>query len=160
MSLDGWRKLWGGRRADACVLACVVLFFVCFFPHVLFGDRFIIAGDALYYSYPLRTVAWRMIRHGELPLWTPYVLSGFPMLAMVQLGLAYPLTWPHLFLPDHWAEEIYVLAPYLLAPAFTYAYARELGRSRLASLLAGLAYAYSGLTTNTLGMNALPTKIG
>src|ERR1041384_1024532 len=149
---------WHVRRADVAALACITLAFCAAFGWALVRGKFLIGGDVFFYTYPLRTVAWRMIRHGELPLWTPYVLSGFPMLAMVQLGLAYPLTWPHLFLPDHWAEEIYVLAPYLLAPAFTYAYVRELGRSRLASLLAGLAYAYSGLTTNTLGMNAIPTN--
>jgi len=158
MSTARLKIWWRARRADAAALACIVLAFCAAFGWAIFRGRFLIGGDVFFYTYPLRTVAWRMIRHGELPLWTPLVLSGFPLLAMVQLGLAYPLTWLHLFLPDHWAEEIYVLAPFLLAPAFTYAYARELGRSRLASLLAGLAYGYSGLTTNALGMNAIPTN--
>lgn len=146
------------RRRDIWALGLIVLAFLLAFGWAIFRGKFLIGGDVFFYTYPMRTVAWRMIRHGELPLWTPFVLSGFPLLAMVQLGLAYPLTWAHLFLPDHWAEEIYVLAPFLLAPAFTYAYAREIGRSRYAALLGGLAYGYSGLTTNALGMNGIPTN--
>ncbi|HEX8457231.1 MAG TPA: YfhO family protein, partial [Pyrinomonadaceae bacterium] len=67
-------------------------------------------------------------------------------------AFAYPLTWGYLFLPGHWAEQVYVLAPFLLSPIFTYAYAREVGCTRTASLLAGLAYAYGGATTGLLGV--------
>ena len=152
------RNWWRMRRADVAALSAIALAFVLAFGWAVFRGRFLIGGDVFFYTYPMRTVAWRMIRAGSPPTWTPLLLSGYPLLAMAQLGLGYPLTWGHLFLPDHWAEEIFVLAPFLLAPAFTYAYAREIGRSRLASLLAGLAFGYSGLTTNTLGMNGIPTN--
>ncbi|HEX8072000.1 MAG TPA: hypothetical protein VF546_18775 [Pyrinomonadaceae bacterium] len=154
----GWRALWRRRRADACVVAAVTLFFVAFFPHVLFGDRFIIAGDAYYYSYPLRTVAWRMIRAGQLPLWTPHVLSGYPLLSMSQVAVGYPLTWGYLFIRGPWAEQLYVLAPFLLAPLLTYAYCRELGRSRLAALLAGLAFAYGGMMCGFISNSGMLTN--
>src|ERR1041384_8406365 len=130
---------WHVRRADVAALACIALVFCAAFGWALVRGKFLIGGDVFFYTYPLRTVAWRMIRHGELPLWTPYVLSGFPLLSMAQVAVGYPLTWGYLFLPGTWAEQIYVLAPFLLAPAFTYAYAREIGRSRLASLLPGPA---------------------
>src|SRR5580765_313398 len=124
-----WRK----RRMDLAAVTAFVVAFCAAFGWAIFRGKFLIGGDVFFYTYPMRAVAWSMIRHGELPLWTPLVFSGFPLLAMVQLGLAYPLTWTHLFLPDHWAEEIYVLAPFVLSPVFTYAYAREIGRSRLAA---------------------------
>src|SRR5689334_4936778 len=110
------RNWWISRRADLLALSSIAIFFAAFFPHVLFGRRFIIAGDALYYSYPLRRVAWQMIRAGQLPLWTPYVLSGYPLLSMAQVAIGYPLTWGYLFINGYWAEQIYVLAPYLLSP--------------------------------------------
>jgi hypothetical protein len=139
-------------------MLCIVVFFCLLFGWAIFHGKFLIGGDAFFQAYPLRTAAWGMIRAGLLPLWTPLVFSGYPMLAMPQLGIGYPLTWTHLFLPGHYAEMIYILAPFILAPAFTYAYLRELGRTRLAALLGGLAYAYGGLTTNTYGMNAVPTN--
>lgn len=152
------RNWWGVRRADVAALCAIALAVVLAFGWAVLRGRFLIGGDVFFYTYPMRTVAWRMIRAGSPPTWTPLLLSGYPLLAMAQLGLGYPLTWGHLFLPDHWAEEIFVLAPFLLAPMFTYAYAREIGRSRLGALLAGLAFGYSGLTTNALGMNGIPTN--
>ncbi|MDT7602615.1 MAG: hypothetical protein QOF61_612 [Acidobacteriota bacterium] len=146
------------RRADAAALAVLPLFCLAFFGRTLFAGKFLVAGDAYYYSYPLRAVAWSMIRGGELPLWTPHVLAGYPLASMSQLGFGYPPTWGYLLLPARLAEELYVLLPFLLAPAFTYAYARETGRSRLGALLAGLAFTYGGMMTGRLGAPGLLTN--
>jgi Bacterial membrane protein YfhO len=143
------------RRADAAALACLVAFFVAFFPQAIFGGRFIIAGDSFFYSYPMRTIAWRMIRAGTLPLWTPSILSGYPLLSMAQLGLGYPLSWGYLFLPGHVAEQIYVLAPFLLAPLFTYLYLREIRRTPLAALFGALTFGYGGMMASQLANNGL-----
>src|SRR6266496_3206997 len=143
------------RRADLIALAAIVVFFIVFFPQGLFGGRYLLANDAFFYSYPLRTIAWRLIRAGELPLWTPNVLSGYPLLSMAQIGLGYPLTWGYLFLPGYVAEQIYVLAPFLLAPTFTYAYLRELRRTPLASVFGGLAFGYGGMMASPLANNGL-----
>lgn len=158
MNKVSWRELWRLRRADIAMLSVVALFFTLFSSPVLFRGKFLVTIDAFFYSYPLRTVVWDTIRHGMLPLWTPLLLSGYPLLSMAQLGIGYPLTWGYLFLPGYWAEEIYVLAPFLLAPAFTYAYAREVGRSRTASLLAGLAFSYGGMMASGLATNGLMTN--
>jgi hypothetical protein len=158
--IDGNRGAgrWRRRRGDAAVLAVVAAFFTLMFAPQIFGGKYLLAGDPLYYSYPLRSIGWEMIRHGQLPLWTPLVLSGYPLLSMSQLAFAYPLTWGYLFLPEHWAEQAYVLAPFLLSPMFTYAYARETGRSRTASLLAGLAYGYGGMMCSGISFTGLPSN--
>lgn len=153
-----WHGWWRARREDAGALSIICLFFLLFFGRTLAAGRFLVAADAFYYSYPLRTVAWRAIRDGALPLWTPHVMAGYPLLAMSQLGLGYPLTWGYLFLPGHLAEEVYILAPFLLAPTFTYAYTREIGRSRLAALLAALSFTYGGMMLSKLGVIGAPTN--
>src|SRR5215510_7849552 len=138
-------------KAEAAPLAAIVAFFVAFFWPAIFSGMCFVSGDALVYSYPMREVAWRMIRDGVLPLWTPHILSGYPLLSMAQLGIGYPLTWGYLFLPGHIAEDVYVLAPYLLAPAFVYAYLRTVNCSRLGSLLGGLSFTYGGMMMSGLG---------
>ncbi|HYY43427.1 MAG TPA: hypothetical protein VE775_11890, partial [Pyrinomonadaceae bacterium] len=158
MSLNGWRQRWHARRADALVCALGALFFTLFFARVFVGRRLILTGDNFYYTYPLRTVAWTMLRHGEWPLWTPLMLSGYPLLAVSMLAPAYPLTWGHLLLPGHWAEQVYALAPFLLSPLFTYAYARTLGRSRPAALLAGLSFGYGGMMCGILANSGMLTN--
>lgn len=141
-----WRReFWRARRGDVAAMLVIVLFFALFFGPVIVEGRFFLWYDSYIESLPERVVAWEMIRQGQLPLWTPLMMCGYPLLSMAQVAIGYPLTWGYLFLPGHWGEEIYVLAPYLLAPAFTYAYARTVGRSRTASLLACLSYGYGGL---------------
>lgn len=146
---------WQRRNGSWAVAVLIAIFFLCFFGLAIFGERVFLAGDQLVYTLPLRTIAWDMIRHGQLPLWTPFVFSGYPLLSMAQLGLGYPLTWGYLFLPNHWAEQIYIFAPYLLAPAFTYKYLREIGRSRSASLFAGFSFSYGGLMISGIGLNGM-----
>src|SRR5262245_57135806 len=100
-----------------------------------------------------------MIRQGSLPLWTPHIFSGYPLLSMAQNGLAYPLTWGYLFLLSQWAEQINVLAPFLLAPIFTYLYVRALGKSRLAGVLAGLCFGYSGFMASWMTNGLMPSAV-
>ncbi|MFL6210541.1 MAG: hypothetical protein ACJ74W_16925, partial [Pyrinomonadaceae bacterium] len=149
---------WQARWQDMAALAALGLFFIAFFPQALFGGKYLLAGDPLFYSYPMHVVAWRMLRRGIWPLWSPYTLSGYPLLSMTQLGLGYPLTWGHLFLPGHVAEQVYVLAPFLLVPVFTYLYVRQLGRSPLAALLAGLSFGYGGMMASPLGNSGMMTN--
>jgi hypothetical protein len=130
-----FHSLWQARRFDFGAFALIALFFIAFFWRALFTGTFFVTSDAFIYSYPLRTLAWQQLREGKLPLWTSQIMSGYPLLSMAQIGLGYPLTWFYLFLPGRFAESIYDLAPYLLFPFFSYCYLREVGRSRVASIL-------------------------
>ncbi|HEX8143153.1 MAG TPA: YfhO family protein [Pyrinomonadaceae bacterium] len=154
----GLRQAWRTRRMDAAALCVITLFFALFFSWVFLKGQFVVGRDAFVYSYPLRSIAWDALRRGTLPLWTPLLMSGYPLLSMQNIGIGYPLTWAHLLLPAHWAEQLYLLAPFLLAPAFTYAYARAIKLSRLASLLAGLVFGYGGMMTYALGFVGQPTN--
>ncbi len=145
-------------KSEAPALAVIVGVFVVYFWQGVFGGYYFVSGDALVYSYPMRKVAWEMLRQGSLPLWTPHILSGYPLLAMAQLGIGYPLTWFYLILPGHVAENIYVLAPYLLAPAFLFAYLREIGLRQLSSLLGALSFTYAGFMVSGLGQTAMFTN--
>jgi len=151
-------KLPAKLKPELAVISIIILFFTVFFWPKTMAGRLFVTGDAIVYSYPLRTIAWEAIRNGSLPLWTPALMGGYPLLSMAQLGLGYPLTWGYLFLPGYVAEQVYVLAPFLLAPIFTYAFARELGRSRIAALLAGLSFGYGGMMAGGMAHNGLFTN--
>jgi hypothetical protein len=155
MNKPFWQRLITTRRADLGAVLVIAAVFIAFFAPVLFGGKIFVTNDSFVYSYPLRAHAWDQIRHGSLPLWTPLLMSGYPLLSMAQLGIGYPLTWGYLFLPGFIAEEIYVLAPFLFAPAFMYAYIREIGRSRLASLFAALSFGYGGMILSPIAHSGL-----
>lgn len=158
MALKVLTQRWQERRDDVVAFAIIGIFFLAIFGPVIVQGKFFLILDSTVELMPERYAAWQSIRQGTLPLWTPLILSGYPLFSMAQIGLAYPLTWGYLFLPPYWAEEIYVIAPYLLAPAFTYAYGRYIGRSWLASLIAGLAYGYGGAMMSTDIHNGLLTN--
>lgn len=145
-------------KGEAAALLVMVAAFVLFFWPVTLRGQLLLTADALVYSYPLRQAAFAGLRHGSLPLWTPHLLSGYPLLSMAQLALGYPLTWAYLVLPGYRAEQVYVLAPYLLTPFFTYAYLRQVGRSRAAALLGGLGFVYGGIMVSSLGHNGMSTN--
>src|SRR6266545_4256517 len=144
------------HREGSVILLLFSLFFATFFHKGLISGTFYALGDPFVELHPLRRAAWDMIRQGWLPLWTPYIFSGYPLLSMAQNGLGYPLTWGYLFLPSQWAEQINVLAPYLLAPIFTYLYVRALGKSRLAGILAGLCFGYGGFMASRMANGLMP----
>ena len=61
-------------------LAASVFAFATVFGWAVFRGKYFVGGDVFFYTYPMRSVAWEMIREGRLPLWTPHVLSGYPLL--------------------------------------------------------------------------------
>lgn len=142
-------------KTEAAAMLCIAVFFVVFFWPATLKGMLLVFSDSLVYSYPMRVVAFDAIRHGSLPLWTPTIYSGYPLLSMAQLGLGYPLTWFYLALPGYWAEQIYVLAPFLLTPIFMYAFLRQIKCSRAASLMAGLSFTFGGLMAGGLGHNGM-----
>lgn len=90
---------------------------------------------------PGRVEAARLIRAGEMPLWTSGIWTGFPL----QIGCTEPVSLA-LFtaLPPALALG-WLIALCLLASSLgTYALARQSGASRLGSALAGFAFAWSG----------------
>ncbi|HET6318561.1 MAG TPA: hypothetical protein VFG86_19070, partial [Chloroflexota bacterium] len=81
----------------------------------------------------------------RLPFWTPYIFSGFPFLADLQVGAGYPLNWPFFALgvmPRSLSLEL--LLHSLVACIGAYALAWRLLRSKLAALAAAVFYGLSG----------------
>ena len=153
------KRLWFVLKPHAVPALVFFLCFLAFFWRVFLRAELPLIGDPLAYSYPLRAVAWEMIRSGNAPLWTPYIFSGYPLLSMAQLGLGYPIIWAYLILPGHWAETFYVIVPFLLAPLFLYSYVREIGCSRLAAFIAGISFAYGGMMSSRLSNGMLPNAV-
>jgi hypothetical protein len=144
---------WWERSWVAIGGLVLVVWFGYFWPATL-GSRFLIIHDSWCWSYPLRGVAWRSLKSGEIPLWSSGLFSGYPLLSMSQLSLAYPLTWVYP-IDAAWGEQLYVLAPFIVSPLFVYAYVRSLGRTRPAALLSGLGFAYGGYMASPISHNGM-----
>jgi len=93
---------------------------------------------------------------GRFPLWDPHLWCGQPFLGQI-VGAAFPLTWPLFFLPSDASNKIsldalnwYFVFLHFLAAFAAYALCREVGVSRLASVLGGFAYSFDGIIGATL----------
>lgn len=88
---------------------------------------------------------------GEFPLWDPYLWGGQPLFGQAQPGAAYPLNWLLFLLPLDGTAAIkpgflqgYFIAIHYMGALFCYWLCRDLGRSRAASIFAGLAFSLTG----------------
>jgi len=92
---------------------------------------------------------------GTFPLWDPYLWAGQPLLGQSITGGAYPLNWLLFLLPfqdgvvSMVSLQWYFVIIHFMAAAFCYLLCRDLGRSRVASLAAGLVFALGGFIGTT-----------
>ena len=103
--------------------------------------------------YPLRIYAMQLLSTGVLPLWNPLQFGGYPLMATFQAAVFFPLNILYFFLDHVSAWTIQVILQPFLATLFTYLFLRQLKISKIASLLGGLTFAFSGFNLIWLEYN-------
>ncbi len=137
--------------------ALLFLIVVGFFWKITLTSQFTFleSPDLANQVLPWQQVQAAAFHHGQFPAWDPYLWGGQSLIGQAQPGTAYPLNWILYSLPLkeghirrsylHW----YFALLHVLAAWFCYWLCRDLGRSRLASLLAGTAFALAGIVGTT-----------
>jgi hypothetical protein len=132
-------------------LLALVAFWAIFFFEVVLRNKYFMFGDIAYLSLPAHKMLAEALRHLRLPLWSPQIFGGFPLLAEGQVGAFYPLTlFFHTFLANEYALSLLVVVHFFMAGLFTYLYARQLGMEEAAALLSSLVYAFGAFFTTHL----------
>jgi hypothetical protein len=101
-------------------------------------------SDVVTQMYPWRAYARSSFRHGEIPLWNPFILSGTPFQANGQSALFYPPNWIFHVLPMPAAWVASLLLKITLLGAFTFLFVRALGCSNIAAMGSGVVLVMSG----------------
>jgi len=147
-------------------LGIVILFWPVFFEGKVLVPGDIPYSDALWYAkapaeylppqnpilkdqvaqfYVWHLLASRSIQEdGKLPLWNPYTFTGQPLVANAQSALFYPPNLLLIWLSPGQVATIRAVFNLLIAAAFTFLFSRELGISPRGSILAAIAFAFSG----------------
>jgi hypothetical protein len=120
------------------------------FPTVLLGGRTFVIRDFGLFGYPLAYFHRESFWRGELPLWNPLNHCGLPFLAQWNTLTLYPCSAIYLFLPLTWSLPFFCLAHMFWGGLGMYFLAWEWTRHRFASALAGIVFAFNGLTLNAL----------
>ncbi|MBV9849658.1 MAG: YfhO family protein [Armatimonadetes bacterium] len=108
------------------------------------GGQARLGGDIVQAFYPSKHYLRASLAAGRLPLWQPYTFSGTPFLANCQRsGLFYPDVFLWLLLPLRWAFVLDQAAHLFSAAAGMFALTWFYTRTRAASFLAALSFAFS-----------------
>jgi len=134
----------GHRRGD--LLAIVILIAL---PVVIFGipallGHAVLPGDDLTQNLPLRVLAGRQIRGGQLPLYDPYIWGGAPLLASWNAAAAYPVTFLFAVLPGTAAWTLNMIVTWAVAGLGLFFFLRALHLGSLPSLLGAVSFAFAG----------------
>ncbi|MGH3148194.1 MAG: YfhO family protein [Rubrobacter sp.] len=132
------------RYADAAALLLLLALTVVAQWGLLRGGT-IVGIDSATQFYPWYSYLGESLRSGEIPGWNPHLLSGAPFAGDPLSGWTYlPAMILFTLMPLTAAAKTYMFLHPLLAGLFTYALARTLRISVAGSLLAAVAYAFSG----------------
>src|SRR5271156_6746091 len=111
--------------------------------------------DSAYQILPWFDEEARQAQHHEFPFWDSHEWGGQSLIGQVQPGVAYPLNWILWLVPRKNGHmqlvtlQWYFVVIHWMAALFAYWLCRDLGRSRMASITAGLIFSlasYMGTT--------------
>ena len=134
---------------DGFCIAAILVACVLFFAMQILTDRCFFPWDMADYYYPHQRFVSDAIHRGALPLWDPYVFSGFPISGDVQASLLYPPTVLSFFVPGAFplrfkvVELVWILHVFLAGMA-TYLLGRKLALDRVGSLVAAMVFMFGG----------------
>ncbi|MGA2721406.1 MAG: YfhO family protein [Bryobacteraceae bacterium] len=125
----------------AAIAACVMVFYWV----SMTSSSASIQGEAADVHYPMQRYLSDRISPRRFPFWTPYVLSGYPILANPKVGAWYPPNWPF-FLVGITPRTIQVELAFNAFLACLGAYLLISGhlQNRTAAILGAFAYGLSG----------------
>jgi hypothetical protein len=136
------------------------LLIVATFPGVLLGGTTFIIRDFGMFGYPLAHFHRQSFWRGELPLWNPFNHCGLPFLAQWNTLTLYPLSLIYLLLPLTWSLSFFCLAHLFWGGLGMYFLAYRWTNLRLAAGLAGVIFAFNGLSTNALMWPNIEATLG
>jgi hypothetical protein len=132
------------RRGDVWAVAILIALPVFVFGVPALLGHSVLPGDDLTQNFPLRVLAGRQIRSGQLPLYDPYIWSGAPLLAGWNAGAAYPLTFLFAVAPPAAAWAVNLIITWAVAGLGMFCFLRALRLGSLPSLLGALSFAFAG----------------
>ncbi len=137
MTARAWRRI-----LPLCLL---IILSLLFFHQQAFSGKILARGDTYEYFYPYWDARNAAFRAGRLPLWTPDLFMGAPLLANPQIGTYYPPNWLTAPFRAPSAISISILLHSLLAAAGAcWLYREAVGKRWIPAMAAGVVYAFSG----------------
>ena len=133
------------HRMRLVALGLLIILSLVFFHQLAIGGKILARGDTFEYFYPYWDARNQAFREGRLPLWTPDLFMGVPLLANPQLGIYYPPNWLTAPFRAPRAITLSILFHIVLAGAGAcWLYRETVSQRWRPALAAAVVYAFSG----------------
>ena len=142
-NLTAW--LTAGRFAALLAALITIQFW-----DVLLGSHAFFFRDYAFYSHPNAQFLSQSIWSGEIPLWNSLSHCGSPFLAQWSTLACYPPSLITCALPLPWSLGYFCLIHLFIAGMSMRSLALRWTGNELAAAVAGLTYAFNGMTINSL----------
>lgn len=135
------------RNPHLIIILLFIILTGLFFSRIFLSEgAFLPVGlDFPSFNFPQNMFGAASLQKGDIPLWNPFVSNGQPYAADPNIGFFYP---PKLLISlfhfDYFIMEYLIILHYFLAGIFNYALARDLNVGRVGSIIAGVAFMFSG----------------
>lgn len=101
-------------------------------------------SDPVTQQIPWKSLSISQMSKGQLPLWNPYQMAGYPLLGNIQSSPFYPLNILLFVSPFIFSWSIFILLQQILAAFFMYLFLRNLKLERLSASLGSLSFVFCG----------------
>jgi len=125
-------------------IGLLLLFFCIFFVREIFFGQVFACCDNFLTNIPIKQFILSELQEGRFPLWNPFMYSGTPLLADINLSVLSPFSFFYLFLPAIRALTWNIMFIFLFASFGMYMFGRSLGLQRISALVAAVTFSYSG----------------
>ncbi len=133
------------------LLVALLAFLICAtYPEIIFKGHVFVYRDAGIFNYPTHYFARESWRSGEVPLWNPWNNCGIPFLAEWNVMALYPLSAIFVWFEPPQSITYFSLLHFFIAGIGMYFLARRWTGNKFAACVAGLAFAWNGLTLHAL----------
>jgi hypothetical protein len=126
---------------DHAGAALAILSALAFRFHRLVLEGVSVLNDEMADEYhPLSANVFGQLRRGDLPLWSPEILFGYPVAVTPDLHLFSPFSWAHALFEPHVALGLQMASIQLVAAFGMYALARRLGAKAWGAAVASVLW--------------------
>lgn len=140
-----WRTcFWCFDMKRFLPLIILITLWLIFFWKQIAGGHVWYCCDNLLINIPARVFQVQELKDGRFPLTNPYIFSGTPFFADINLSVLHPLNLLYLVMAPFRALTVGILLSFLVGSIGMYAMGRTLRLSRFASLAGAIVFGFSG----------------
>ena len=132
--------------------AILGILLVVSFPQVVGGLECFFYRDFGNFAFPAAFFHQEAFWRGDLPLWNPLHYCGIPFLAQWNTLTLYPPALFYLVFPLTWSLPVFCLLHWLLGGVGMYYLAQRWTGTRLGATIAGVAFAFNGVTWHCVSL--------